>query len=166
MVNQNIELGENKMQRETMLKLPDKYFILRDVIYKLMLETNENQIIYCYLSKINKEIIYICFTLKCEHLNTEKLIGYKTTLKKLYLYLMIESYPAVPKDCLIIYSNRVLRRLTIQTTAKLLNISEEKYRAIETGKITTSLDFAKISDTLNFNKQEFYYSFKTTFEEI
>ncbi|MBU1143186.1 MAG: hypothetical protein KKH92_05995 [Firmicutes bacterium] len=143
----------------------DRLLICRDIIIKLLYTHDEDDLIYVYLSKEHKEVLYMNFDNNCTFLKEELLLCYKTTLKKFYLYLIAISYPNVPKENIIIFANRMIRRLSIETSAKLLKISEQEYKNIETG-VTCNFNLKDISKMFNFKSEEFYYTFKNVFEMI
>ena len=147
------------------LNAKDKLFIWRDMVIKLMMIQNEEAEVYVFMDKTTKVIINLYHSPECQYLDMERCLCYKTSLKKLYLHLIITEYPNTPRECLVIYSNRIIRRMSVKTAAKLLSISELEYQGIETGKVVKP-DIEKIAYILNFKIEEFYYNFHTTFELI
>ena len=95
------------------LSAKEKLFIWRDMVIKLMMIQNEEADIYVFMDKITKEIIHLYHSPICEYLDIVRCLCYKTTLKKLYLYLMVTEYPNTLRECLVIYSNRIIRRMSV-----------------------------------------------------
>lgn len=147
------------------IKRKDKLFIGRDILNKLMLIEGEHAEIYAFICNKTKEVIYIDYYPKCAYINIEQCECYKTTCKKLYLYFLMKEYPNLSRVCLVIYANRLIRRMPLDAAAKLLKITELEYQNLESGKIV-NFDLEKLANMLNFQVEEFYYDFNSTFKKI
>ncbi len=147
------------------LKTEDRLFIIRDILIKLIYVYGEEQTIYVYKNAKNYNIEYLNFDPEATLINKGYCKCYKTTLKNCYLYALTSAYPNVPKESIIIFANRIIKRLSIPIVSLLLKMSEDEYTRIENGYII-EFDKEKISDVFNFNIKEFYFNFKDIFEEV
>lgn len=145
------------------LKVETRLICFRRLLIILLEEHEEDDILYVYITKNQKQIRYIEFDAKCEYLNSHSLICYKTTIKKLFLYLIALSYPNIPKENMVVIANRILKRRTISDCAKLLNMTKEEYQRIEDGS-HCNFCLKKVARMLNFRTEEFYYTFNTILE--
>ncbi len=94
---------------------------------------HENETIYAFLSKKGYDLKYIELTENNHDLNLEQLDCYKTTIKKLVIYIATTLYPHILKENLIVITNRSIRRITPADCAKILNMIEQEYLKIEDG---------------------------------
>lgn len=124
---------------------------------------HENETIYAFLSKKGYYLKYIELTENNHDLNLEQLDCYKTTIKKLFIYIVLTLYPHISKENIIVITNRSIRRRTPADFAKLLNMTVQEYQKIEDG-IKVNISLKDVAYKLNFDVNEFYYNFNTIFE--
>lgn len=137
----------------------------RNMIINLLKYYNEEKTVYVYVNQKNGTIKYIDIYKDKGYLFDSKYIKpVESTLKDLFIYLMIKSYNELPLENIVIYSNRILKGLTVIEAARALNITVEKYTKLEQGYIS-KINYSEVSEALNFNKNEFtknYDLFKKT----
>ena len=145
------------------VKIGTRLICFRRLLVILLDEHHEDEIIYAFMTKDQTQIKYIEFDARCKYLNFNTLICYKSTIKKLFLYLIYLSYPNIPRENIIVIANRILKRRSVADCAKLLHMSNEEYQRIEDGTYN-NFNLKQVAKMLNFKVEEFYYGFHTTLE--
>ena len=79
-----------------------------------------------------------------------------------------EEYVNTSWDLLVLLANKSIKGYSSEQMALLIGVSLDKYKHLEMGyyNFTNELSYDTISEKLEFNKEEFYFTFNKSFKYI
>ena len=145
-----------------------KLFIFRTILDILLKYYPEEKEIYVYFAKGLKDLLNVSFELNKKQFNLNEIQIYKTTIKEMYLYCLKEEYVNTSWDLLVLLANKSIKGYSSEQMALLIGVSIDKYKHLEMGyyNFKNELSYDTISEKLEFNKEEFYFTFNKSFKYI
>ena len=145
-----------------------KLFIFRTILDILLKYYPEEKEIYVYFTKGLKDLLNVSIELNKKQFNLNEIQIYQTTIKELYLYCLKEEYVNTSWDLLVLLANKSIKGYSSEQMAFLIGVSLDKYKHLEMGyyNFINELSYDTISEKLEFNKEEFYFTFNKSFKYI
>lgn len=145
-----------------------KLFMFRTMLDILLKEYPEEKEIFVYFTKDLKKPITVLEKINKNLYNLNEILIYKTTIKEFYLYCLKEEYIDTNWDLLVLLANKSIKGYSSEQMAILIGVSLDKYKHLEMGyyNFTNELSYEKISEKIEFNKEEFYFTFNKSFKYI
>ncbi len=149
-----------------MTEKKDNLLIIRCILFILISGYGEDTKVYSFYLEQNNVPIYL--TLDKPKNTFNKIRIYESTLKNLLIYIFQLDYQDLELSQIVLITNKYIKQYTLSQMATLLEVKQYEYERLANG---TSLfkgkfSFENISKKLEFNIDEFYFSFKKEFKLI